>query len=147
MSLSSEYKTDREKEANGIPVEVGSNEDGSTPTFVIARASKTNKAYQAALSKGSAPYQRQIQLKHDNIGEQLEKVFLDVFCTTIVRGWSNVLMADVTGNPADKGFADFSKQNAVALFKRLPDLYDYLQEQSNSISLFIEEVREESAKN
>lgn len=146
MSLSREYKTDSEKEVAGVPVEVGQNDDGSIPTFVLARASKTNKAYQAALTKAAAPFQRQIQLKID-VSVQLEKAFMDVFCDTVLRGWSNVLMSDVTGNESDKGFADFSKQNATLLFKRLPDLYDYLQEQSNSASLFLDATREESAKN
>lgn len=146
MSLSREYKTDSEKEVSGVPVEVGQNDDGSIPTFILARASKTNKAYQAALTKAAAPFQRQIQLKID-VSVQLEKAFMDVFCDTVLRGWSNVLMSDVTGNESDKGFADFSKQNATLLFKRLPDLYDYLQEQSNSASLFLDATREESAKN
>ncbi|URA06917.1 tail chaperonin [Xanthomonas phage Pfeifenkraut] len=146
MSLSREYKTDSEKEVSGVPVEVGQNDDGSIPTFILARASKTNKAYQAALTKAAAPFQRQIQLKID-VSVQLEKAFMDVFCDTVLRGWSNVLMSDVTGNESDKGFADFSKQNATLLFKRLPDLYDYLQEQANSASLFLDATREESAKN
>lgn len=146
MSLSREYKTDSEKEISGVPVEVGHNDDGSIPTFILARASKTNKAYQAALTKAAAPFQRQIQLKID-VSVQLEKAFMEVFCDTVLRGWSNVLMSDVTGNEADKGFADFSKNNATLLFKRLPDLYDYLQEQSNSASLFLDATREESAKN
>lgn len=148
MSLSSAFKTDPEREVNGISVEAPGvvNDDGSVPTFIIGRTSKTNKQYQAALTKAAAPYQRQIQLKVD-VSAQLEKAFLEVYCAYILRGWSNVLMADVTGNPEDKGFADCNKQNAVALFTRLPDLYDFLQEQSNTAALFLEGSREESAKN
>lgn len=148
MSLSSAFKTDAKKEVDGITVEFPNavNEDGTVPAFIVGRTSKTNKQYQAALTKAAAPYQRQLQLKVD-VSAQLEKAFLDVYCATILRGWSNVPMADVTGNPEDKGYADFSKQNALALLGRLPDVYDYLQEQSNTAALFLEETREESAKN
>lgn len=148
MSLSNAYKTDLELEVNGIPVEMPNavNEDGTVPTFIVGRTSKTNKQYQAAITKAAAPFQRAIQLKAD-VSAQLEKAFLDVYCSHILRGWSNVLMADVTGNPEDKGFADFNKQNAIALLTRLPDVYDFLQEQSNTAALFLESTREESAKN
>lgn len=148
MSLSKEYKTDSDLEIKGVPVEFpnAANEDGSIPTFIVGRTSKSNKTYQAALTKAAAPYQRQIQLKVD-VSAQLEKAFLGVYVDTILRGWSNIPMSDVTGNESDKGYADFNKQNAVALLTRLPDVYDFLQEQSNSAALFLESVREESAKN
>lgn len=148
MSLTQSYKTDLEKETNGVPVEFtdAPNKDGSFPTFILGRASKGNKVYQAALTKASAPFQRQLQLKID-VSAALEKAFLGVFCSTLLRGWSNVLLSDVTGNEADEGYAEFSKQNAEMLLTRLPDIYDYLQEQSNTIALFLETQREESAKN
>lgn len=147
MGLSSQYKTDTDRETNGVEIEVGdANKDGSYPTFVLARASKTNKVYQAALTKAAAPFQRQIQLKID-VSAQLEKAFMDVFCDTVLRGWSNVPKADMTGVESDEGYIEFNKQNAKALFERLPELYDFLQEQASSASLFLEATREESAKN
>lgn len=147
MSLSKQYQTNNELENNGVPVTVGDeNHDGSFATFILARASKTNKAYQAALTKAAAPFQRQLQLKID-VSAQLEKAFMGVFCDTVLRGWSHVLKADVTGVETDEGFIEFNKQNAIALFTRLPELYDFLQEQANSASLFLEATREESAKN
>lgn len=148
MSLSNAFKTDSDLEINGIEVQAPGavNDDGSVPTFVIGRTSKNNKPYQAALTKAAAPYQRQIQLKVD-VSAQLERAFLEVYCAYVLRGWSNVLMSDVTGNKDDKGFAECNKQNAIALFTRLPDLYDFLQEQSNTAALFLEATREESAKN
>jgi len=147
MSLSKQYQTNSELENSGVPVSVGDeNPDGSFATFILARASKSNKAYQAALTKAAAPFQRQLQLKID-VSAQLEKAFMGVFCDTVLRGWSNVLKADVTGVETDEGFIEFNKQNAIALFTRLPELYDFLQEQANSASLFLEATREESAKN
>lgn len=147
MGLSKQYKTDNELEVGGVEVTAGDpNPDGTLATFIIARASKSNKAYQAALTKAAAPYQRQIQMKID-VSAQLEVAFMDVFCDTVLRGWSNVLKADITGNESDTGYIEFSKQNAKLLFKQLPELYDFLQEQANSASLFLEATREESAKN
>lgn len=148
MSLTSAYKTDAELETNGIPVEMPGvvNDDGSVPTFIVGRASKTNKAYQVALTKAAQPFQRAIQLKQD-VSAQLEKAFLGVFIDTLLRGWSNVLLSDVTGNKGDLGFAEFSKQNATMLLTRLPEVYEYLTEQANNTALYLEATREESAKN
>jgi len=148
MSLSNAYKTNATLETDGVPFEVldAPNEDGSIPTFLLGRTSKSNKAYQSAITKATAPLQRAIQLKQD-VTAQLEKAFLDVYCDTILRGWSNVPLKDVTGNDEDEGFAPFTKANAVALLTRLPDLYEQMQERSNNISLFLEATREEAAKN
>jgi hypothetical protein len=148
MSLSNTFKADSEKEVNGTPVEIleSPNADGTIPTFVIARMSKSNKAYQAALTKAAAPYQRQLSLKID-CSAALEVAFREVFAAHIVKGWSNVPMSDVTGNPADEGYCSYSKQHAVALLSRLPDLYDRLQGEADNMANFLEGTREEVAKN
>lgn len=147
MSLSKQYKTNNALETEGVAVPIGEpNEDGSIPTLVIGRTSKSNKPYQAALSKAAAPFQRQLQMKVD-VSQQLEKAFMEVFCDTILRGWSNILLSDVTGNETDTGYAEFSKQNALSLFNRLPDIYEFAQEQASNVSLFLEHSREENAKN
>lgn len=148
MSLSNAYKTDSTLEVEGVPFTVldAPNEDGTFPTFILGRTSKSNKPYQAALTKATAHLQRAMQLKQD-VSAQLEAAFIEVYCDKIIRGWSNVPAKDVTGNPDDKGYAPYTKANAIALCKRLPDLYDQLQEQSNTIGLYLETTREEAAKN
>lgn len=147
MSLSDTFKTNKDKELNGVEIQAGVNDDGSIPTFIVARASKTNKPYQLALANGIKPIQHLIKAKVNDASEKLDKVFVTVFCNVLLKGWSNVLKSDVTGEPEDKGFIEFSKQNALALFNRLPDLYEHLSEQANELSLFADGDREESAKN
>lgn len=146
MGLSKQFETNANLEVNGVPVTVGdANPDGSFVTFILARAGKSNKNYQKALTRAAAPFSRQLRMNIEV--PQLEEAYKAVFCDVVLRGWSNVPKADVTGNKEDSGYIEFNKQNAMALFNRLPELYEFLQEQASSASLFLEANREEDAKN
>lgn len=146
MSLRSQYATDISKEVDGVQVPQPANEDGSVPSFTIARMSKSNKRYQQALTSAIRPHQRAQQLGTLPT-EVAEKIFLEVFCQHILKGWTNVLAADVTGDDKAKGFIDYNKENAIKLMQRLPDLYDNLSEVANSASMFREGTLEEEAGN
>lgn len=146
MSLSKQFATDTAKEEQGVPVTYGENEDKSVPTFIVSRMSKSNKSYQKALTSAMRPHQRAQQLG-TLPPEMAEQIFLEVFAKHILRGWSNVLKSDVTGVESDKGFAEYSAHNAIALMKRLPDLYDNIVETANSAALFREGMLEEEAGN
>ena len=146
MSLTKQFHTNPEIENAGVEIKYAPNEDKSVPTFVIARAGKSNKRYQVALNAALKPHARAQQLG-TLAPEMAEEIYMGVFIGTILKGWSNVLMSDVTGNKADKGYADFNAENAKALFARLPEIYDDLVDKSNSASLFREETNEEDAKN
>jgi hypothetical protein len=153
MSLTSNYKTDEKKEVNGVTVTKGKNADGSKIEFILARMSKANKRYMAALERVSAEHKSAIdrgRLK----GDEAEEIFMGVFVKTVLLGWNNVVATDVTGEPEKeykKGdklvFADFSVANATKLFTRLPDLYDELQEDAKKATLFQDAEQEEKAKN
>lgn len=139
MSLFKQFGTDKEKEVEGVEVSYGFNEDGTEIKFLISRMTKSNKAYSKALEKATRPYRRQFELGTMN-EQKAEDIFMEVFSTTILKGWENVQDAD--GKPIE-----FSRFKAVDLFKALPDLYQDLQEKANSAALFREEVLEEEAKN
>lgn len=146
MSLRAQYGTDVAKEVNGVEVEYGQNADGSIPTFIISRMGKANKRYTKALERATKPYRRQIEL--NTMPEaQAEKLFLEVFVSTVVLGWRNVEMADVSGSDSDEGLAEFNVENAIALFTALPELYEDLQEKAKSASMFREAALEDEAKN
>ena len=146
MSLTKQFQTNPEVEVAGVEVHYGANEDGSIPTFVISRAGKSNKAYQTALNAAIKPHARAQQL--GTLDPQVaEDVYMGVFIKTLLKGWSNILLSDITGNKEDKGFADFSTDNAKALFKRLPEIYDDLVDKSNQAALFREEQLESDAGN
>lgn len=146
MSLSKQFGTNPEIENAGVPFQFGENADGSIPTFILARAGKSNKQYQVALQAAIKPHQRSQAL--GTLDPQVaENIYMDVFIKTVLKGWSNVLMSDVTGNNDDEGFAGFSSQNAKLIFKRLPELYDDLVEKAGMASAFREESLEKEAGN
>lgn len=139
MSLYKLYGTDANKESNGVDITLEANEDGSLPTFTVSRLGDTNKEFQKALRFATKPYERQIQLK--TLPEEKDKeIYLDVFVSTILKGWQNVL--DENGQPMA-----FNKANAKKLFTDLPDLYKLIQAQASDASLFRKASLEDEAKN
>lgn len=146
MSLSKQFATDSAKEVEGVVIQFGANEDGSIPGFHISRMSRANSRYTKSLEVATRPYRRQIDLG-TLANDVAERVFLGVFVDSVLKGWENVKLSDVTGNANDKGFAEFNRENAVALFERLPELYDDLQNQAKSAAMFKDEEQETEAKN
>lgn len=147
MSLRKQYSVDTEKEIGGVDIEIGEpDEMGNIPTVRLARQSKANKAYSKALEAATRPYRRQIEL--ETLSNELsEKIFMGVFVDTVVLSWNYIKLSDVTGNEEDTGYAPFNRENATALFKALPELYDSLNEQSKKASLFRDTQLEGEAKN
>lgn len=139
MSVFQQFKMDPNKEQNGVPYLLAPNKDKSVPTFILARASKTNKDYQKMLRERTAPYSRQIELKTFD-GEQAEGIYMEVFISTILKGWSNV--QDEHGQNIE-----FTMDNAKRLFADLPDLYDELNIAANDASRYRVGVQEAEAKN
>lgn len=146
MSLRKTFGTDKSKETEGVKVEYAPNKDGSVPTFIIARMGGANKRYAKALDVAVRPYRAMLQANRLD-AEIADSVFKDVFINTCLLGWENVLAADMTGNEADEGFAQFTPAGAKQLFTNLPDLYQDLQAKAQAGSTFNEELAEESAKN
>lgn len=146
MSLSKQFHTNPEAEQEGAWVDYGPNADKTVPGFKLSRMAKSNKRYTKTLDRVTKPHRRSIELETmDN--DQAEEMFAEVFVETILLDWRNIPLSDVTGNADDKGFADFTKANALALFKRLPELYEDLQDKAKKASLFRDEALEREAKN
>lgn len=135
------YKTDAVAEVDGVDIEFfdAQNEDGTIPTFKVSRLGKSNKKYTKALEVATRPYRRQIELGVLK-PEVSEKIFLDVFCTTILIGWNNVIGED--GTPLK-----YSKDNAIKLMTALPDLYERIQSEASIASNFRDASLEEESKN
>lgn len=146
MSLVKQFGTDVEKECEGVAIQYGSNEDGSIPAFHISRMSRSNVRYTKRLEVATRPYRRQIELGTlDN--DVAERIFMQVFVDSVLKGWENIKLSDVTGIEDDEGFATFNKENAMKLFERLPELYDDLQAQAKSAAIFKDEEIEDATKN
>ena len=135
------YKTDAVAEVDGVDIEFfdAQNEDGTIPTFKVSRLGKSNKKYTKALEVATRPYRRQIELGVLK-PEVSEKIFMDVFCTTILIGWKNVIGED--GTPLK-----YSKDNAIKLMTALPDLYERIQSEASIASNFRDASLEEESKN
>lgn len=146
MSLSKQFKTDSEKEQNGVAIAFAPNDDGTVPTFYIARQSSRNTKYARTVEAVTKPYRRQIDT--NTLGEkQSQALMMEVFVKSILLGWQNVAKSDISGDTSETGYADFTPDNAKALFERLPELYDSLNEQSKNVALFKDEAMEADAKN
>lgn len=139
MSLYSQFATNKEAEAEGAWTEYGPNEDGTIPRFKLSRMSKSNKRYQKELERATKPHRRSMELETmDN--DLAEKLMMEVFVDTILLDWENI--DDKEGNRLS-----FSRENALKLFKDLPELYDDLQDKARKASLFREASLEDEAKN
>ncbi|QZA70458.1 tail assembly chaperone [Erwinia phage AH03] len=139
MSLYKNFGTNAELESKGIELEYGLNDDGSVIKFTIARSAKSNKKYQKAMETTFKPYRRQMQL-NTMPEETASRLMLEVFVTTILKGWENV--QDEAGNDLA-----FNKDNAMKLLTDLPELFDDLQEKAGNVANFRDETLEEDAKN
>lgn len=147
MSLRKTYKTDKNLEADGVEIPVAVNEANGQPIlFRVARMSPSNKKYAARLNKVTRPHQAAIQ--NDAMDNTLaRKMLQEVFVDTILLGWTNLPKSDLTGNEADTGDLEFNRENALALFTELPDLYDQLEKQAQSAASFREQERDVNAGN
>lgn len=141
MSLYSQFGTNKDKEVEGIEVKIfdAENADGTIPTFIICRMGGANKRYTKALEAAVRPYRRQLELGAMS-NEKSESLFMEVFVDTILKGWQNV-------KAEDGSILEFTKQNAIALFKDLPDLYERLAEEARAAANFRMESLETEAKN
>jgi hypothetical protein len=139
MSLFKQFATDKEKETNGVEVQFGENEDGSTPIFIISRMASSNKKYNKALENSTRPYRRQIELDIMP-NEQAEKLMMKVFVDTILIGWKNV-----QGENGET--LQFNRENALRLFEALPELYADLKDRAQKAAMFRVESLENEAKN
>lgn len=139
MSLRKRFKTDRKSETEGIWLDYG---DGQR--ILIARANRANRAFQAESQKFFRKYRQ--QFKHGVIPDEVqEKIAYEAYAKTIVLAWEGIRAEDI----GEKGQEEvpFTFDNCVKLFRNLPDFFDDLQTQAQEKENFLEEVREEDAKN
>lgn len=138
-SLFKQFKMDAAKEESGVLLTYGANDDGSVPSFRVLRRANSNQRYAKTLARESQPYRRLIDLGTlDNYVS--DRVFMRVFCTSVLIGWENV--QDQNAQPIA-----FNVDNAITLFTELPELYDDLVAQASKASLFLAASTESDAKN
>jgi hypothetical protein len=147
MSLRNTYKTDNAKEVEGVWITVDADENGKETRIHVSRMSKSNKIYAKAAETKFAPHTAAIQ--NETIPEALAaRLIREIFAEVILHNWEGVSKFDLTGDEADKDTPlEFSKENALALFAELPDLFDAWEAQAKKAGNFREAEKKVSAKN
>lgn len=117
------FDTNKNSEVEGIIHRV-------TPeiSFTLARAGGANARYSKVLAAKMRPYTRQIADETIDI-DLANDILIEVFAETVLLGWKGI--TDAEGNEIP-----FTVENAVALFKQLPDLFFDVRDHAGKMANF-----------
>lgn len=121
------FKASEELEKNGVWFDVVADTTG----FLLRPFRPTNPRVKAALAAHYKPYARQVEMGTLDQKKELEikiKMFIDV------------CLVDWKGVEIDGKEVECNKENALKLFKSLPDLFTTLQGYAEDFSSFKEDV-------
>ncbi len=136
-TLKTELGTDKNKEREGIWVDVMENEDGSIARFKVAILGSTNKKLMREQAKRARRASKFTPL------EKQQKDAREIFVDTVLLGWENVIDYREDG---DKRM-EYNRDNALFLMEDIPHLLDLLSVEASEKANFREEEREEAGKN
>lgn len=139
MSIFKQFETNQQKEVDGISITYAPNADGSIPTFIVARIGPNNIEFAKAIERETRPYQRLIDQKMLPKETDLA-IGRKVFCSTVLKGWSNIQNNDGTE-------IKFNQESAIFLMEKLPDLYADLRMQAVDASNYKDAEMEAVTKN
>jgi hypothetical protein len=147
MSLRKTFKTDAVSEVEGVWLDVAINDNNNKAIRIkISRMSASNKRYTKTLNSVVKPHQSAIQ--NDALDNDLaRKMLQEVFADTILLAWQNLPKSELTGVTTDTKDLEFNRENILALFAEMPDLYDDWEARASKASVFREAEREEATKN
>lgn len=139
MSLYKQFKTSPELEQKGILLELGETADGRSICIRIGRSGGSNKRFLKAVEAKTRPYRAQI--RNGTLDPEVDaRITREVYAETVVLGWENV--QDEEGNDLP-----FNRANCLKIMEDLPDLFAEIQQQSQRVALFREEVLDGDAGN
>jgi hypothetical protein len=138
-----QFKTDGDLEAAGIVLDYG------LFRVTVGRAGGSNKRFERVLEAKTKPFRRAIQTDTmDN--KRGAEILREVYAEAVVLNWE-VKQEDgswAQGIEAEDGsLLPFSKDNVLATFNALPDLFADIQEQAGKVALFRAAVREAEGGN
>lgn len=143
------FKTEEKHETQGVWLEYGRTDptpehpEGEPIRIKIARAGGKNMSFNKALEKATRPYRKAIQTGTIAL-DTIENLYREVFVDHVVLDWTNVSAPIKDASGAVTGFEllPYKRDNVLRVLIDLPDLYNDLKEQANSLSLFREDERE-----
>lgn len=147
MGLRNNFRTDKALEVEGVEIAVDMNEHNNEPIKIrIARMGRSNKRYSKRLEEVTQPHQSAIA--NETLDNDLgAKLLREVFVDTVLLSWSNLPKSELTGDPKDTDELPFNRENALALFAELPDVYDDWEARAKKAANFREVARKANAKN
>lgn len=125
-NLDSIYKTNPILEEQGVDMEIHG------VTFRVRRFHAGNTRVKAAMAKYHKPYARQIEMGtlDQKVGTEITiKLFIDV-CLVSWSGLKDENGVDI----------EMNKENAISLFKSLPEVFDALWKHANDFESYKEVV-------
>lgn len=141
MSLWTQFKTNVKSETNGVEISnvCEPNDDGTSPTFYLARIGGQNHQFAKVRESVMRPYLREIEA--GTLQPEIHtRLNIEVFCKANLRGWKNIYDQDNQAIP-------FSYDKAYALLNELPDLYLTLAGEASKMSNYQDVVKETAEKN
>lgn len=156
MGLFKAYKTDSGVEKTGIIY----TPDSST-MITLARAGGGNTKFASVLDAKAKPFRRQIDA--GTLDPKMDKLMMaEVYAATVVKNWETIVDGKaVQGIEADptapegtyttaldkNGLVPFNAKNVVATFILLPDLFQDVQREAQRVANYLDDAREDAAKN
>lgn len=132
-NLDSTFKTNKKFEQEGVNFVVQGSDGGSSEvSFCLRRFVGSNPRVKAAMAAYYKPYARQIEMNTLPV-EKSDELGIRLFVDVCLVSWSGVL--DENKQPIE-----CNKDNALKLFKALPDLFATLQKYANDFESYKDEV-------
>lgn len=139
MSLFAQFGTSKQKETDGIRLEFAPNEDGTIPTFIIARAGGANQNYAKTLTRKTHPWKHLIAI--EQLPEaKANQILIDTYAESVILGWENV--QDQSNQPIP-----YTREACIALLKALPQLFVDIQRTAENHAKFSDATTEQEIKN
>lgn len=145
MSLRDHFKTDPELERVGVEFDYGD------AIITLARAGGSNRAYKTALAKAVRPYRAAIDAETIR-DEQLFPVLVIPFVEHVILNWvtrrtDGTLVPGIESpDGVDAEPLPFTKENAVAFLKDVPEFFYKLTANATAARAFLADL-EAAAKN
>lgn len=134
------FETDQEVEQKGVELDYGAF------YFTIARAGGANSRYKKVMAAKTKPFRRLIQ--EGRMPEAKSKELMhEAVAETVVLGWGSKKHGHGKMIGKQGEAIDFTHANVIKLFNDLPDMFQDLWEQANSVALFRATEEEEDAGN
>lgn len=149
MSLKKAFGSNKDKEQNGVWVDILENDDGTICRVKLAYAGDRNKA----MNKKQAEIFKLARGKRGSDDqEEIKRKGLQVLFGTVVLDWENVVeyrTEKLTGIPVNAPLPrmEFNEDNFMFIMEDLPNLADLIVRESLAIRNFQDDEEKEMVKN